>query len=258
MESFPVNILRVDRVGIIELARPEKFNCLSRQVFKIIGEALHDFESDRNIRAVLIQSQGKHFCTGADLEQINGFGGNGEEAGINSALGHTVLSNFEKSHLPIVAAVQGLCLAGGLELILACDVVIAGKTARLGDQHANYGLIPGWGGTQRLPRIIGLRRAFDLFYSSRWIDAETAERWGLVNQIIADDQLHKEAMAYCKTLSNRNPKGIALMKRLARQGLDSTLADGLEMEVKAIPDLVASPEIQEGLAAFMERREPQF
>ena len=258
MADDPVLSWAEGGVGVIELARPEKFNALSYACFEGIGAALDRFEADGAIRALLIRAQGKNFCTGADLEQVGSFGGDGAKAAGNSTIGHDVLKRFEASRLPVVAAVQGLALAGGLELMLACDVVFAGTSTRLGDQHAHYGLIPGWGGSQRLPRIVGLRRALDLFFSSKWIDAATAERWGLVNHVVADGDLHAEALAYCQGIARRNRHGIAAMKRLARQGLDGTLADGLDMELAAIPSIVESDNVREGLAAFLEKREPRF
>jgi enoyl-CoA hydratase len=258
MSEQVVKILRADSVGILELARPGKFNCLSRRCFELMREGLDEFEQDTSVRVLLIRAQGKNFCTGADLEQVDTFGGSGDAAGDNSALGHEVLRRLESSRLPVIAAVQGLCLAGGMELMMACDLVIAGESARIGDQHARYGLIPGWGGSQRLPRLIGLRRALDLFFSAKWIDARTAESWGLVNQIVADTALQDAALKLCSELARRHGYGLELMKRLARQGLDMPLQAGLKMETDTIPSLMASPGMQEGLAAFIERREPDF
>ena len=153
-------------------------------------------------------------------------------------LGHAVLRRFEASTLPVVAACQGLCLAGGLELMLACDVVFAARDARFGDQHAQFGLVPGWGGSQRLPRLVGLRRALDLFYSARWIDAETALQWGLVNHVVAPEALAAEALAYCKAIGARSRGGLATMKRLARVGLEGTLDAGLSIEESQAPGAI--------------------
>lgn len=254
----PVIASREGATGIIELARPEKHNALSREAFRAIGEALGAFEADRDVRALLIRAQGANFCTGADLDQVGSFGGDGSGAGENSRIGHEVLLRLEASRLPVVAAVQGLALAGGLELVLACDVAIAAASARFGDQHARFGLIPGWGGSQRLPRLIGLRRSLDLFFSARWIDAPTAESWGLVNLVVPDDALRQAALDYCAAMAARNPDGLSLMKRLAREGLGGTLADGLETEAALIPGFLESRNVQEGIAAFLERREPSF
>ena len=169
MSAAPVVLaLRDESVGIIELARPDKFNCLSFAVHEGLGHALTEFErSGSGVRVILLRAQGKQFCTGADLEEVRELRRNAERLAGFMTLGHAVLRRFEASTLPVVAACQGLCLAGGLELMLACDVVFASRDARFGDQHAQFGLVPGWGGSQRLPRLVGLRRSLDLFYSAR-------------------------------------------------------------------------------------------
>ena len=191
-------------VGILELARPEKFNCLSFAVHEGIAGAFGEFErSGSGVRSVLIRARGAHFCTGADLEEVRGLRQRPEELARFISLGHAVLRRFEASPLPVVAACRGLCLAGGLELMLACDVVFAARDARFGDQHAQFGLVPGWGGSQRLPRLVGARRALDLFFSARWLDAETALQWGLVNHVVDADRLDAEALAYCHGASAR-------------------------------------------------------
>jgi enoyl-CoA hydratase len=160
--------------------------------------------------------------------------------------------------LPVVAAVHGLALAGGLEIMLACDVVFAGTGARFGDQHAQYGLVPGGGGSQRLPRIVGLRRALDLMYTNRWLDAQEAERWGLVNYVVADDELFDQALAYCEDLATKSRSGLAAMKRMSRQGLEGSLDAGLTLEAREVVDALLSDDTAEGLAAFQERRPPEF
>ena len=250
---------RDDTVGIVELARPDKFNCLSVAVHRGIAAAFDDFERPGSgIRSVLMRAQGKHFCTGADLEDVRGKRERPEELAEFISLGHEVLRRLESSPLPVVAACQGLCLAGGLELMLACDVVFAARDARFGDQHAQFGLVPGWGGTQRLPRLIGMRRALDLFYSARWIDAATAQQWGLVNHVVDADRLGAEALAYCHAVNGRSKGGLATMKRLAREGIEGSLDAGLTVEEQQATDALLVDDVGEGLAAFAERRKPNF
>jgi enoyl-CoA hydratase/carnithine racemase len=171
-----------------------------------------------------------------------------------------VLDRLEASPLPVVAAVQGLCLAGGIELALACDVVFAAHDARFGDQHAAFGLIPGWGGSQRLTRIIGLRRALDLMYSARWIDAPTAMQWGLVNHLAPAARLRDDALAYARQLASRSRAGLAAVKRLGRHAADAgqPLSNGLRLEQQEAIDVLTGIDINEGLAAFRERRVPNF
>ena len=254
-----VVVRREGDVGIVELARPDKFNCLSFAVHDAIAHAFDGFEAPGSgVRAVLIRAQGKHFCTGADLEEVRVLREQPAELARFISLGHAVLRRFEASPLPVVAACQGLCLAGGLELMLACDVVIASRDARFGDQHAQFGLVPGWGGSQRLPRLVGARRALDLFFSARWIDAETALQWGLVNHVVDADRLDPEALAYCHAVCGRSRGGLATMKRLARQGLEGSLDAGLTAEERQAPDALRVADVGEGLSAFVEHRPPRF
>jgi len=246
-------------VGILELARPEKFNCLSMAAWGAIGAALARFERPGSgVRVVLIQAQGKHFCTGADLDEVQGLRADPAQLAEFIGCGHRVLRAMEASPLPIVVACQGLCLAGGLELMLGADVVFAARGARFGDQHAQFGLIPGWGGSQRLTRLVGLRRAMDLYLSARWIDADTAAAWGLVNEVVEPDALNGHALAWCKTAAERSRSGLAVMKRLARQGLDLPLTDGLALEEGVAVQALLEEDVSEGLAAFNARRKPQF
>jgi enoyl-CoA hydratase len=258
MSEAPVLATVEGAVGIIELARPQIFNCLSQHCFSLILQGLRRFETDRAVRVVLVRAQGKNFCTGAELGEVKSL--LADHAGLSGFIGHghAVLSALEESRLPVVVAVQGLCLAGGLELMMSADIAFAAKMARFGDQHGQFGLVPGWGGTQRLPRIVGLRRAMDLFLSVRWIDAATALDWGLVNYIAEDEALHADALAFCVKLAERSGPGMALIKRLARTGLDGALAAGLRQEARDVVPALATPDVAEGLAAFEGRRPPVF
>jgi len=247
-----------DGVGVLELNRPDKFNCLSSAIVAGIDDALTAFERDRAVRAVLIRAKGKNFCTGADLDEVLAARKDKNDLTAFIVGGHRLLRRLEESRLPVVAAVQGLCLAGGLELMMSCDVVFAAHSARIGCQHARYGLVPGWGGTQRLPRLVGLRRALDLMYSGRWLTAAEALAFGLVNHVAADDVMANSAADYCAALARKSADGLATMKRLARSGIDETLPDGLALEQGAVVDALMSRDVSEGLAAFQGRREPQF
>lgn len=257
--SAPLIVRREGAVGILELARPEKFNCLSIAVWQAIAAALAELERPGSgVRVILIQAQGKHFCTGADLDEVQALRAEAARLAEFIACGHRVLQAMESSELPIVAACHGLCLAGGLELMLGCDMVFAAEDARFGDQHAQFGLIPGWGGSQRLARLVGLRRAMDLYFSARWLGAAEALAWGLVNEVVPGDALHARALAWCATAAERSAPGLALMKRLARQGLDRPLADALALEQQLAVPALQTAEVSEGLAAFQARRKPMF
>lgn len=251
--------VRIDgATGIITLNRPDKFNCLSLEVHRSIDAARAAFEADAAIRAILITAEGKHFCTGADLTEVQGKLHDPAALDEFIATGMGVLRRLEQSRLPVVVAVQGLCLAGGIELMLSADVCFAAESARFGDQHAQFGLIPGWGGSQRLARIMGLRRALDLMFSARWLSAREAEAAGLVNHVAADDALLDEAAQYCRTLATRSRAGLAEMKRLAREGVELTLDQAMRLERDAAVRTLPSGDVAEGLAAFVGRRAPNF
>lgn len=256
--SAPVSSEVEGSVGVIELNRPEKFNCLSLEVHQGIADARARFETDRSVRSILIRAKGKHFCTGADLKEVR------EKLHDPVALDHFLafgmenLRKLEQSPLPVVVAVQGLCLAGGIELMLAADVCFAAETARFGDQHAQFGLIPGWGGSQRLTRLMGLRRALDLMFSARWLSAAEAREAGLVNHVVGDDALHASALEYCQTLATRSRPGLAEMKRLAREGADLSIDQQMRLERDAAVRALPSADVAEGLDAFENRRRPEF
>jgi enoyl-CoA hydratase len=245
-------------VGLIELARPERFNCLSVDVFRQVSVALQEFESDSKIGAVLLGAQGKNFCTGAELDEVISVRTDATKLREFLEVGHRVLNQIEDSRLPVIAAVQGLCLAGGLELAMASDVVFAADDARFGDQHAHFGLVPGWGGSQRLPRLIGQRRAMDLMISARWIGAGDALTWGLANYVVKADELRPAAHSYCEGVARRSKAGIGLMKRLASPAARDNLRADLRSEVEAAIPLLMSRDAEEGVSAFKQRREPKF
>ncbi|MDO9461092.1 MAG: enoyl-CoA hydratase/isomerase family protein [Alphaproteobacteria bacterium] len=258
MSDEVVRVWTEGQVGIMELNRPAVFNCLALSVMEALNAGMRHFEDGEEVHVVLIRSTGKHFCTGADLDEVKGKRSDLDALKHFISYGHGVLRSMENSTLPVIVAVHGLALAGGLELMMAADVAFAGESARLGCQHAQFGLIPGWGGTQRLPRIVGQRRALDLMFSARWIDAREAQIWGLVNYVVPDAELHARAMEYCQTLAARNTNGIATMKRLTEHGLSGNLDYGLALEATEAPTALMSDNVTEGLNAFQEKRQPNF
>ena len=247
-------------VGLIIINRADKFNCLSMAVHQGLQDALQKHEENSSIRAILLCSEGPHFCTGADLDEVKStIAANNEKSLKNFVeLGHRTCTRFEQTSLPVVAAVQGFCLAGGLEISLGCDLVFAAEDAVFGDQHANYGLIPGWGGSQRLPRIIGFRRALDLMMSGRRLKAIEAQEWGMVNYLTPSDDLREKALEYCHLLASKSADGLEMMKDLAYSGVDLPLETALKLEVNEAVKGLNSDDVKEGLTAFGERRDPVF
>lgn len=257
-QAIGVNHVIDGEVGIVEISRPDVFNALSSAVLSSLRDSLQTLERNGSVKAVLIRTAGKNFCTGADLNEVNEGLKSREVLERFLRNGHDALRTLERSPLPVVIVVQGLALAGGLELMLAGDVVFAGRTARFGDQHGQFGLIPGWGGSQRLPRVVGSRRALDLFLGVRWIDAKMALEWGLVNYVVDDDRLIDEALRYCRKICERSPAGLSEMKRLGRLHSDRTLDDDLESEIQGALQYLPGPDVAAGLEAFRTKSPPKF
>jgi enoyl-CoA hydratase/carnithine racemase len=257
-EKICVNARVEGGVGILELNRPEKFNCLSLESHQKMLDAVTRWRAGDEVRSILVCSTGKHFCTGADLDCVRSASASTEGLARYIALGHRACRSLEECGLPTVVAVQGMCLAGGLELMLSCDVAFCSADAQFGDQHAVYGLVPGWGGSQRLTRVIGRRRAMDLFYTGKRIDASVAQQWGLVNHVSSAENLRGDAFAYCKSLDSRSSVGLSTMKRLAYDGLDLPLVAGLALEEGVALRALTSEDAVEGLDAFGSRRKPDF
>ncbi len=247
-----------DGVGVLSLNRPEKFNCLSRAVIAALTAGLETLERDPQVRALVVCSAGKHFCTGADLSEVEAIRKNTAEMFAFNESFHEVLRRFEQSPLPVVGAVQGFCLAGGLETAMACDVVFAEESARIGDQHAQYGLVPGGGNSQRIPRVVGRRRALDLMFTARWLDAKEALEWGLVNYVVPDGQVRERAVAYGRKLAGLSAGGLAAIKRLVHEGLDMSREDGLALERRVSAEAHGHADVDEGLDAFRNKRTPVF
>ena len=248
----------VDGVGIMTLNRPEKFNCISSGLMDGMANAIEAFDNDPNVRVILLDAVGKTFCTGADLDEV--MAARKDRATLSAFISriHEIFRRMETSPLPVVVSINGLALAGGIEMMMAADVAFAAKSAQIGDQHAQYGLIPGGGGTQRLPRLVGLRRALDLMYTNKWLSAEEAENWGLVNYVVANDALADAALDYCRNLAQKSRTGLTAMKHFSRQGMEVSPSDGLTLEEEEVINDLLGSDVEEGLEAFQARRKPNF
>jgi enoyl-CoA hydratase/carnithine racemase len=169
------------------------------------------------------------------------------------------LKAFEESRIAVIAAVNGYCLAGGLELMLACDLAVASSEARIGDAHLNFGQLPGAGGSQRLPRAIGAQRARDLMYSGRWVNGAEAERIGLVARVVPPNELMPAVRALAADILQKSPAGVAGAKRLLREGLQMSLEKALRFEMDLVHEWATQhPDAMEGLEAFAQKRKPRF
>lgn len=248
-----VKIEKKKELGTVILNRPEALNILDTKTLNELGDALADLEKDGKIRAIIITGI-KNFCAGADIKELKKK--HPEEAEIFSRLGHKVLNQVENLEKPVIAAVSGYALGGGCELALACDIRIAGESAKLGQPEVNIGLIPGFGGTQRLTRLVGIGNAKELILTGRIMDAKEAGSIGLVNKVVKDEELMEKAEEMALVLAEKSPITIKIAKSLINRNLD--IKRTLEMEIVSFSQCFASEDHMEGINAFLEKRKPMF
>jgi enoyl-CoA hydratase len=244
-----------DGVATVRLNRPKALNALDEETLRELGLAIDAIAGDAAVRAAIITGAGeKAFCAGADIQAMATM--SGEEGHAYARLGHAVLGKLDELEIPVVAAVNGVALGGGCELALACDLIVAGQRARLGLPEITLGLIPGFGGTQRLVERIGLARARELIYLGGMVAAQDALTLGLVNRVVPDDRLADEAAALARELASRAPVAMRQAKRATRAAAEALRAPGLRYEVEAFGVTFASADRVEGLRAFLEKRKP--
>lgn len=245
----------------IYLNRPELMNPLNLEIIQEIGQAWEDLERDYSIRAAVIIGKGRAFSAGADLTFVKQIMESTEGPKIFVEYGRTwerVFNGVEDGRVPVIGAINGLCLAGGLELALICDILIASEDARIGDQHTNFGLIAGGGGTQRLPRKIGINRAKELILTGDWITAQKAMEWGLVNMVVPADKLEEAATELVNKIASKSREASRITKLLVNQGMQMNLHEALKLEQWAVALHFQGEDVREGLSAFKEKRKPQF
>jgi len=252
------NILCEQRKGAlwITLRRPRAMNAITPEIVSGINAALDEAELDTDIKAVVITGIGPAFCTGADLKFIQGQAAEAISAFLKSVL--AMMDRLETFPRPVIAAINGIAVAGGLELVLCCDLVIAARSAKLGDAHANYGLLPGGGGSVRLPRKIGATRAKYLLYTGEFVAAEVLREAGLVNEVVDDADLVAATDRLVEKIASKSPLVLRRLKTLVDDGLEQPRTTALRLELLASEVHAGSQDMKEGLAAFAEKRKPRF
>jgi enoyl-CoA hydratase len=241
---------------VVTINRPDKLNALNQTVFQELNAVLDEVDSNPDIKSMLLTGAGvKAFVAGADIVEFQGLSQADAEA--LAARGQATFFRIEKSRKPIVAAVNGFALGGGCELAMACHFRIASDTAKFGQPEVNLGLIPGYGGTQRLTQLIGKGRAIEMLISANMIDAPTAAQWGLVNQVVGADELLPKTKAILHTIQGKAPLAVAACIELANQAATGD-AQGFEDEVKAFGHCFQTEDAKEGTTAFLEKRKAQF
>ncbi len=248
-----------DDVAWVTLNRPEALNAMSPDLLAGIDAAVDGIEAAGEVRATVITGAGRAFCAGGDLTFFKTTINSDPQAFVGFARrAQRVLRRVEMLTMPVIAAVNGFAVAGGLELILCCDLVIAARSAKIGDGHANFGIIPGGGSSIRLPRKIPTALAKHLLLTGNLLPAEVLKDYGLVNQVVPDDQLMTEVGKLVTEITKNSPLGLRWIKKLINDGLEQPLDTALRSEINAFESYVHSDDILEGLNAFEAKRAPNF
>lgn len=245
-----------DGVAVLTVDRQDKLNSLNPQVVEELGEALLDLEADQPRVTIVTGAGERAFVAGADITVMNQM--TALEAKRFSELAHAATSLLDKSPVPTIAAVNGFALGGGCELALACDIRIASENALFGFPEVTLGILPGMGGTQRLPRLVGPGVAKELIFSGRRIKAEEARMLNLVNRVVPEGEALNEARELASQIAKNGPVAVRHAKAAANKSLDVDLTSGLEFEANQFALLFATEDAREGMSAFVEKRDPEF
>jgi enoyl-CoA hydratase/carnithine racemase len=247
-----------DAVAVVTIDHPP-VNALSTALLEELEAELGRLDDDTSVRAIVLKGGGERaFVAGADIKEFPALRESASQEG-GSARGIQRLgAHMDAADTPVVAAIQGFCLGGGIELAMCCDLRIAAEDAQLGQPEIKLGLIPGGGGTQRLPRLVGLGRALLLNLTGDPVDGRTAYEWGLVEKVVPREDVLDAALEIARTIARRSPHSAAVLRELARTTRDLPLEEGLRREAEAFRRCLASDDGLEGVTAFLEKREPQF
>jgi len=243
------------RVGLITLNRPKALNALNDALMNELGEALAAFDADEAIGAIVIAGSDKAFAAGADIAAMKDLGYR------DVYMGEYITRNWERMksvRKPVIAAVAGYALGGGCELAMMCDIIFAAESARFGQPEIKLGIIPGAGGTQRLPRAVSKAKAMDLVLTGRMMDAAEAERSGLVSRVVPAERLMDEALAAAAQIAEFSLPSVMMAKESINRAYEAPLAEGILFERRAFHALFATEDQKEGMAAFIEKRKPNF
>lgn len=246
---------RKEPVGLITLNRPEALNALNGTLMDEVTRALRSFEADENIRAIVITGSDKAFAAGADIKEMKSMNY------MDAYMKDFITANWEEAsrcRKPIIAAVAGYALGGGCELAMMCDFILAADNAKFGQPEIKLGVIPGAGGTQRLTRFVGKSKAMEMVLTGRMMDAEEAERAGLVSRIVPVDNLVEEALKTANKIADLSLPSVMIAKECVNKAYETTLAEGVMFERRVFHSLFATEDQKEGMAAFAEKRTAKF
>ena len=244
-------------IGIITLHRPKALNALNTELLQELGNLLDRIKDDKSLEIVIITGSGeKAFVAGADIAEMQKL--TAIEGRNFGKIGQDVFNKLESLPQPVIAAINGFALGGGCELAMACDIRIASEKAKFGQPEVSLGITPGFGGTQRLPRLIGKGRAKELIFTGDIIDAGEAYRTGLVNKVVAPEELMNAAQVMAEKILSRAPVAVQLSKAAVNEGLNMDLASGIAYEAEVFGLCFATDDQKEGMTAFVEKRKANF
>jgi len=246
-----------DGIATITFNRPKALNALNQALLKEFSDALDGIAGNEETRVLILTGAGeKAFVAGADITELATF--NSLSARYFSGVGHEIIGKLQELSIPVIAAVNGFALGGGSEIALACDFIYASESARLGLPEITLGIIPGFGGTQRLPRLIGRNKAKEMIFTGKMITAAEAKEVGMVNRVFPPEALMEEALKTAKTMASMGKVALRTAKMAVNRGLDADLATGCAMEIDAFALCFASEDAGEGTTAFVEKRRANF
>jgi enoyl-CoA hydratase len=242
------------RVAQITLTRPKQLNALSPQLMAELGQALRESDADASVGAILITGNEKAFAAGADIAAMKDY------SYMDAFMGDyiTAWEHFRSVRKPVIAAVAGYALGGGNELAMQCDIIVAADNAKFGQPEINLGIMPGYGGTQRLPRFTSKAKAMDLCLTARTMDAQEAERAGLVSRVVPLDKLLDEAFSVAEKIAGYSAPVVMMIKESINRAYETSLAEGVLFERRVFQSQFALEDQKEGMAAFLEKRKPSF
>ncbi len=258
IENSPVLKEIRGKVAYLTLNRPQVLNAISYKMMEVIEELVLNLSLREEISTITIRGAGRAFCVGADLKFLLNNLDNPEKIESYIEQINKAFNSLQECPQAVVAVVQDYALAGGFELIQACDIIIASENARLGDQHSNYWLIPGGGGTQRLAYSLGIHRTKDILFTGRWLSGEEAAKMGLISKAVSFKDLESQAETIVRSISEKSPLTIREMKKLVNSIFGPDIKRGLEYEKSIFLKHIQSPSSIEGLRAFVEKRRPQL
>jgi enoyl-CoA hydratase len=246
-----------EQIATITFNRPEVLNALNEASLKELSHAIDNVAEDGDIRVLILTGAGdKSFVAGADIREFLKF--NALKAKLFSEMGHGLVNKLQEMPIPVIAAVNGFALGGGCEVVIACDFIYASENAMFGLPEINLGIIPGFGGTQRLPRLIGKNRAKEMIFTGKMIPATEAQAMGLVNKVCAQDELMDEVLNVAKIIISKGKVSLRAAKQAINTGMDVDLKTGCRIEIDAFAICQASPDAKEGTQAFLEKRGADF